>query len=179
MTDFLGWLLEGRQAYVPPGVLAGYEQAFRDELVRLIQRIENPALKAHFTAMLDCPVRDSRGGCQSFTNHIVGALIRNGIHRTSDIEAALGYVVEKMLMPVTDNGEPRNTVFGGFEERPDQSADFNPLQARFLQFLQFAVNNLRKNKILRVANVERRPQGTVSIGRGRSKDDDTAGEISP
>jgi hypothetical protein len=179
MTDFLGWLLEGREASVPHGVLAGYEEAFRDELVRLIRRTQNPTLKAHFTAMLDCPVRDSRGGCRSFSDYILGALIRNGVHRTSDIEAALGYVIEKMLMPVTDSGEPRNTVFGGFEERPDQKPDFNPLQARFLQFLQFAVNNLRKGKIPRVASFERRPQGTLSIGRGRIKDSDPVGEISP
>jgi len=100
----------------------------------------------------------------------VSALIKNGIHNRYDIEAAVAYVVEKMLMEKGEAGEPRTTVFGGFEERPGQEPDFNPLQPRFMKYLQYAVSNIRRGKIPRLASVEQRPQGTVSIGQGRKSD---------
>lgn len=108
----------------------------------------------------------------------MSALLKNGIHHQYDIEAALAYVFEKMLMATSDTGEPRTTLFGGFDERQPYTPNFNPLQARFLKFLQYAVNNIKKGKIVRLSNVERRPQGSVSIGLGRRKNDD-AGAISP
>jgi hypothetical protein len=180
MLRYREWLLlrKGR-AGVPKGVLAAYEAAFKDQLRHVIQRTQNPALREKLIEMLDCPVRDSRGQCRSFSDYIVSALIKNGIHHRYDMEQALHYVVEKMLMPVDDAGQPRTTVFGGFEERPDQTPDFNPLQARFLRDLQFAVNNIHKGKFVRLATTERRPAGTASIGVGRTKDGDPNGGISP
>ena len=178
MLTCLQLLMEGPQEYIPPGVLRGYDAAFRDELRGVIQRTQNPMLRATLERMLDCPIVDSRGGCRTFSDYILSALIKNGIHQQYDIEAALAYIVEKMLMPVTDTGEPRLTVFNGFKERPDFVGG-NPLQARFLKFLDFAINNIRKGKIPRLANVERRPQGTVSIGQGRWKEGEPRGEISP
>src|SRR5207244_627726 len=55
----------------------------------------------------------------------------------------------------------------------------NPLQARFLTFLDYAVRNVARGKIPRLANVERRPEGTVSIGQGRWRPGEEAGGVSP
>jgi hypothetical protein len=179
MEGFLAWLvLTEAKAHVSPAIIQGYEHAFRQELQRVMRRTQHPTLRAEFERMLDCPVRDRRGNCKSFTNYIIGALVKNGIHTRYDLEAALAYVVEKMLMDKGENGEGRITVFGGFQERPDY-VEGNPLQARFIKYLQFAVNNIRKGKIPRLADVEHRPQGTVSIGQGRSRGSDSFGGLLP
>src|SRR5262249_28287927 len=90
-------------------------------------------------------------------------------------------VFEKMMMDKTEAGEPRVTVFGGFEERPDQPDDFNPLQARFLKYLQFAVNNIKKGKIVRLTNAGQLPPGTVGIApdkiQARPAQDAALGEL--
>jgi len=153
---------------VPVEVLQGYEAEFRRSLEQLIQRTKDPELRDKFRDMLDCPVRDRKGGCRGFAEYILSALVKNGIHDRYDIEAALSYVAEKMLMATAATGKQRTTLFGGFEERP-HGPDFNPLQARFMSFLQFAVNNIRKGKIPRLSKVEPRPQGTVGIGQGRGE----------
>jgi hypothetical protein len=97
---------------------------------RVIRRTQNPALCAELEEMLHCPIRDARGNCRSFTDHILSSLIKNGVHARFDLEAALAYVVEKMLMERREKGEPRLTLFGGFQERPGYLGG-NPLQARF------------------------------------------------
>jgi hypothetical protein len=159
--------------------LQGYEHALKEELRRLIQRTQDPALRKQFVDMLDCPIVDSRGHCHTFTDYVLSALIRQGLHTRYDLEAVLGYIFEKLLMPHKDTGEPRATVFGGFQERPDFIPGTNPLQARFLAFLGNAISNIRQNKVPRLSNVEPRPQGTVSIGLGRGQPGDPAGGISP
>jgi len=167
MRTFLDWLqCEAWRELVPAEVLQGYEAEFRRSLEQLIQRTKDPTLREKFREMLDCPVRDRQGGCRGFAEYILSALVKHRIHDRYDIEAALSYVAEKMLMATTASGGERKTLFGSFEERP-HGHGFNPLQARFLSFLQFAVNNIRKGKIPRLANVEPRPQGTVSIDQGR------------
>jgi len=166
MRTFWEWLLAEAQL-VPAEVLQGYEQEFRQQLQKLIQRTRDPDLRDTFRDMLDCPVRDRQGGCRGFAEYILSGLLRHGIHERYDIEAALAYVAEKMLMATGSSGKSRTTLFGGFEERPHGSG-FNPLQARFLSYLHYAINNIRRGKIPRLANVERRPQGTVSIGQGRT-----------
>lgn len=180
VTDFWTWLLrESRQQqWVPQGVLQSYDAEFRRQMERLIQRTADPKLRAKFIEQLGCPVRDSRGNCRSFTEYIVAALIRNGVQDRYDVEAALGYVVEKMLLDKTDTGEERTTLFGGFAERPD-IIEGNPLQARFMKFLQFAVNNIRKGRIPRLAQAAHRPEGTVSIGLGRARKDEPSSGLSP
>jgi hypothetical protein len=163
---------------VPQAVLSGYEHAFKQALNDLIRRTQDPMLRVKFREMLDCPIRTVRG-CRSFTDYIMAALIKNGIHAIYDVEAVLGYVFEKMMMPTTDSGEPRATVFNGFDEtRPYQPGE-NPLVGRFIKFLQYAVNNVKKGKIPRLSQVERRPQGTVSIAQGRQKPGDATTGISP
>jgi hypothetical protein len=182
MKTFWHWLAavieEARRPDIPGEVLHGYELAFQDQLRGLIRRTQDPRLRAVLTDMLDCPIRDARGNCRSFMDFIVGALIRNGIHHRFDMEAALGYIMEKLLMDKTEKGEPRASLFGGFQERPGYEGG-NPVLARFLKFLEWAINNIRKGKIVRLANVEQRPTGTVSIGLGRKKDADPAGGVSP
>lgn len=151
--------------------MQGYEQAFKAALRAVIQRTKDPNLRATFEKMIDCPI-STKSGCRSFTDYILAALIKNGVHHQYDMEAALQYVVEKMLLDRTDAGEPRATVFSGFDEhRPFQIGE-NPLQARFMKFLEFAVRNIRKGKIVRLRKAEARPAGTVSIGVGRTKEGD-------
>lgn len=171
MLYFKEWLLvvEARQEFIPQAVLQGYELAFRDELKQLIDRTQNPKLRGVLADMLDCPIQDAKGNCRTFTDYIVAVIVRNGLYRQFDMEAALGYIVEKMLM---------NRLFGGFEERPDYTRG-NPLLARFLKYLDFAVNNIRKGKIVRLANAERRPEGMVSISQGRQKLGDPSLGVSP
>jgi len=160
MITFLEWLVESRSPSIDPGVVQGYENAFKQALQQVIQRTQNLSLRAELEKMLDCPIRDSRGRCRSFTDYIVSALLRNGIHYRYDIEACLSYIFQKMMMDKSETGQPRVTVFGGFEERPGY-VDGNPLQVQFMKYLQFAVNNIRKGKIPRLSSTEPRPQGTV------------------
>ena len=117
----LHWLVnEAQRATIEPAVMAGYEHAFKAELQRLIARTRDAALRAKFQEMLSCPIRNARGQCVSFTDYVVGALIKNGIHRRYDMEAALSYIFEKMVMDKSDTGESRTTLFGGFDDALDR-----------------------------------------------------------
>jgi hypothetical protein len=180
MRTFWEWLLgEGRQR-LDPAILAGYERAFKDQLARLIGRTSDPALRARLEEMLECPVRDSRGQCRGFADYIHSALIRNGIHQSYDLEAALQYVVEKMLLDRSEvTGQPRASLFGGFTPWSADNPAVNLLQARFMAFLEAAIRTIKKGRVPRLLNVERRPQGAVSIGLGRWKEGDPATGISP
>src|SRR6202030_2169592 len=125
-----------------------YEYAFKRALQRLIDRTKNPTLKEKFRAMLDCPIRDRRGGCQSFTDYIIGAMVHNGITDTYDAEAVLNYVAEKLLMDKSiESAESKVTVFDGFDEDRPFGSDETPMQARFLSFLRFAINNVRNGLV--------------------------------
>jgi len=177
--EWLRLLTEERQGLVPASVLQAYDHEFKQSLNRLIQRTEDPVLRNKFREMIDCPVVDRQGNCRGFAEYILSALIKNGVQQQYDIEAALAYVFEKMMMPISDTGEPRVTLFGDFDEKKPYTANFNPLQARFLKFLEYAISNIRRGKIVRLSNVERRLQGSVSIGVGRQKDDEVNRIISP
>jgi len=172
VIDFLTWLLSEEQGeLVPQSVLQSYEFEFRRALERLIQRTQDPALRQRFEDMLDCPIRDSRGVCHTFAEYILSALVRNGIHRRYDIEAALAYVFEKMMMDRSiTTGQPRTTLFSGLDaSRPHGPSD-NPLVGRFLTFLKFAIRNIVSGRIPRLANQETRAQGVISLGQGRPID---------
>jgi hypothetical protein len=179
LTDFLTWMVnEAWRPSIDPPVLQSYEHAFQDHLRALIRRTHDPKLRATFEEMLSCPLRDRRGRCRGFAEYIYGALLKNGIDKRYDMEAAIAYVIEKMLMDTSDTGDKRTNLFTGFEERPDY-VEGNPLQARFMKYLQFAVNNIKKGKIPRLADNASHPPGTVSIGQGRTKQGDSASGISP
>ena len=161
---FWVWLLnEDRYDRLPAGVIQGYEAAFKQALRTVIQRTEDPNLRATFQGMLDCPIRTA-SGCRSFTDYILGALIKNGIQNQYDMEGALQYVVEKMLMPSTDTGEPRGTVFGGFDpSRPYEPAT-NPLQARFMKFLTFSTRAIRMGALSACGKSKPGQQGRFPLG---------------
>ncbi len=179
MNTFWAWLIEESRQRIEPAVLAGYERAFKDELLRLIQRTADPVLRKKLVDMIDCPVRTA-SGCRGFADYIYGALVKNGLDAEYDLDAALQYVVEKMLMDRSEvTGGPKASLFTGFSPRPGETPDFNPLQARFMVFLQAAIGNIRKGKIARLRNVERRPPGAIPIGLGRHQHGDEAAGISP
>ena len=80
-------------------------------------------------------------------------------------------------MPRGDSGEERTTVFTGFDpQAPDAVEHF---RARFMSWLKFAVNNIKKNKVRYLSKVEARPQGTLSINVGRTAKDEPTSGVSP
>ena len=180
MQTFFHWLIqEARQPEVDQSILKAYEFEFKRQLQNLIRRTDDPELQQQFSRMLDCPVVDSNGRCRDFSEYILAALVKNGIHHRYDVESAMSYVLEKMLMDRSlKTGQTRSTLFGGFDAERDYIPGTNPLQARFLKFVQNAVANIRAGRIPRLANNERRRQGTLSIGQGRQKDA-IGGVVSP
>ena len=180
MQTFLNWIIaEARQPEVDRSILKGYEIEFKRQLQDLIQRTEDPELRQTFLQMLDCPVRDSSGRCRDFSEYILAALVRNGIHHKYDIEAAMNYILEKMLMDRSvATGNERPTLFGSFNFDRDFDPHSNPLQARFLTFLANAVRNIRAGRIPRLSKTGQSPSGTLSIGQGRQRED-MAGVVSP
>lgn len=145
----------------------------------VIQRTQDPALRQKFIAMLDCPIIDSRNQCRHFSDYIIGSLIKNRIYEKYDMEAALAYVFEKLMMPTSEAGSPRQTLFGSFDPNKPYTLEGNPLVARFLSWLTFAVGNIKRGKIPRLSRTEYRPQGTVSIAQGRSQKGDAFTGVSP
>ena len=127
-------------------------------------------LRSKFIEMLNCPIKDSRGQCREFSEYLLSALIRQGVHDRYDIEAALAYVVTQMTMDRSlSSGQPRATVFGGFDPSRPYLPDENPLQGRFMTYLTNAIRNIKSGRIQRLANVQSRPKGTLSIGYGDSE----------
>jgi hypothetical protein len=180
MQTFLQWvtlLSEERQKSVPPEVLRGYDLALRRELERMAKRIDDPEVRSKFASIIDCPIIDGRGSCRGFADYALGALIRNGVQSRYDLEQALQYIFEKMLMTRSDSGDERNTLFTGFDANQPDSADH--FRARFVTWVSYAVNNIRRGKIPRLSDIERRPAGTVSIGQGRQKSVDPYDGVSP
>jgi hypothetical protein len=160
MLTFLEFLvLETRTDLVPRHAIEGYEREFHEQLKRLIRRVQDPKLRTKLEAMLDCPIIDSQGQCRGFAEYALAALVRSGIHTRFDIEAALAYIMEKMLVDRGETAKPRIALFGGFQERPGPLQG-NPLQARFLTFLHFAIRNIRSGRIPRLANVVQKHRGT-------------------
>jgi hypothetical protein len=177
MQTFWEWLLaERRQELVPQEVLDGYEHGFLRALERLTSNVQDPILKDKFQQMLDCPIKDARGRCRSFTDYIVGSLVRQGIHKEADVEDVLSYVYQTMMHDRKVTGEPKATVFGSFKADRAYSPQGNPLEARFKVAVGNAIRNIAAGRIPRLFNTERRPQGTISIRQSRG---DQAGTISP
>lgn len=168
--------LESQYLAIEPHVLRAYDAEFRKQLDKVIQRTHNSKLRTELEHMLDCNVRDRRGNCRSFSQYINAALIRNGIHNSYDLEAALQYIVEKMLLDRSEaTGELKQTLFSGFHERPDYLGG-NPLMARFMRFLDMAIRNIKGGRIPRLR--QNQGQGWFSIGQGRNRNE-LQGTVSP
>src|SRR3954454_12540128 len=116
IPDFHSWLTEGRQYRIAPAIPTPTKR----QLQAVVGRVHHTTLRAELKRMLDCPLRDRRGHCRSFSEYIYATLLRNGIHHRYDVEAALQYVIEKMLLDRSEaTGQPRDNLFNGFRERPD------------------------------------------------------------
>ena len=74
---------------VAPEILQQFEYGFRTGLESLIDRTTDPRLRSTFERMRECPVTDAQGRCRAFTDYIVGAFARHGLHRTHDLDDAL------------------------------------------------------------------------------------------
>ena len=115
---FREWLLIKETAAVDPAVLQSYENAFQQELQRLIHRTRDPELRLAFSDMETCPVKDQRGRCHRFTDYIISSLWRwAGGDRTIDLEDALQYVVFHMLSRTGERNQPRKSLFDFDEDR--------------------------------------------------------------
>lgn len=179
--DFSAWFLlrEAHQELVPQAVLQQYDAEFQRALQGVIQRTHDPALRDKFVEMLRCNVRDERTGiCRTFSDIILGSLLKAGIQRQYDLEASISYVFEKLMLQTSEAGSPRATLFGSFDPNKSYTLEGNPLVARFFVWLQYAVNNIRRGKIPRLSRTEYRP-GTISIGQGRAKKGEPFVGVSP
>ena len=172
MQGFREWLLEEERSFVDPEVLASWERGFQDELNRLIARTRNFDLRSKFAQMRDCPVQDATRRCRSFVEYILGALIRHGVQREYDMDAAIAYVYQNMMSPTTERGTAKSTLFGGFDETRPEALQGNPLEARFKRSVGNLVRNIASGRVPRLRRVQR-PERTLSIGRA------TSGEIAP
>jgi hypothetical protein len=167
-VDFKTYLLIVERSLVDPAILQSYENEFQRQLDALIQRSPEP-LRQTLVAMKTCPVKDAGGRCSSFTNYIVGCLLRHGCAQRYDPEDSLQYIAMHMLSPTGERGQPRRTLF---DLDPNYSWDLqrgNPLEARFKLHLRHDLAAICGGKIPRLAYTQRRP-GTVSISQGRGQE---------
>jgi hypothetical protein len=165
MVTFRQWLLIEERQLIDPAVLQSYEREFQHQLDALIQR--SPAhLRPTFAAMKECPIRDSTGRCSSFTNYIVGALVRQGCTNKYDPEESLQRIAFHMLSPIGESGQKRRTLFDIDLTRDWDLERGNPLEARFKTYLHHDLAAICGGNIPRLAYIQRRP-GTVSIGPAR------------
>lgn len=180
MQTFYQWLdhlAEERDRSIAPEILHGYDNEMYRRIRELARQVHDDQLRAQFEELLHCPLVDGKGRCRGFAEYIMAALLKNGIDSRYDLEQSLQYLFEKMLLAKSDSGEERTNLFTGFD--PNRPGANEHLRARFSKFIQFGLNNIKKNKVRRLANVEPRPAGSVSIGQGRTRDDYTPGTISP
>lgn len=152
MVCFRDWFWLQERSLVDPAVVASYERAFQQGLEGLITRTQDPALRQAFSAMRSF----------GFTNYIVGALARNGVHQQYDIEDCLQRIVFRMLSPVGERGTGRSSLFDIDLNRTYDLQRGNPLEARFKTFLIHELRNITMGRIpaLRLTH---RP-GSFSIG---------------
>lgn len=141
MVQFREWLLVQESARVDPSVVASYERGLQDGLNDLIARTRDPDLRTTLERMKRCPVRDQSGACRSFTDYITGTLIRNRCG-LADPEESFSQVYRQLMSPVNLQGQPRATLFGGFDESKPFGPGTNPLEARFKVSVGNAVRNL-------------------------------------
>ena len=161
---FREWLILTERAAIDPAVLQSYENAFQQELQRLIHRTKDPELRQAFANMQSCPVKDQRGQCHRWTDYILGSLLRWSCgDRTIDLEDALQMIVFHMLSSIGERGQKRKSLFDFDENRPYDLRIGNPLQALFKIYLANDLRSIFGNKIKRLRTINR-PKGTISIG---------------
>ncbi len=161
---FREWLLQEERQVIDAAVLQGYENAFQQELQKLINRTRDPELKQAFEDMRSCPIKDQRGRCHRFIDYILGSLLRwAGHERRFDLEDALQYIVFRMLSRVGERGTRRRSVFDFDETRPYDLRIGNPLQQIFRAYPGNDLRSVLGNKIRRIRTTDR-PKGTISIG---------------
>jgi hypothetical protein len=165
MVAFREWLLLQERTLVDPAVLASYEREFQRQLDNLIQKSPE-SLRQTFAAMKECPIRDSQGRCNSFTNYIVGSLIRHGCTNRYDPEESLQRIAFHMLSNTGESGQQRRTIFDIDLTYPWDLTRGNPLEARFKTYLRHDLAAICGGRIPRLAYV-RRPPGTMSISQAR------------
>ncbi len=171
--DFRVFLLLQERQQVDPATLQSLEQGFHQALEKLIARTRDPVLRVEFEKMRSCPIRDARGRCNTFTDYLLGTLIRRGCHGV-DYEDAMQYAFIQLASPVNLNGKPKSTAFDIDESRPYNPGD-NPCEARFKTSVGRLAMNVCGGKVPRLKAIHR-PAGTISIGQGRGEQ---GGRISP
>jgi hypothetical protein len=169
---FAEWLCLVERTLVDPAVLDSYEQAFQQSLETLVQRTRDPELRRTFAGMRRCPIQNRSGGCNRFTDYILGALVRHGCHHEYDLEDALQRIVFRMLSPVGESGKRRRTIFDFDETRPFDLHLGNPLQAIFKTYLNNEIRNICGGRIPALRTRQR--TGALSIGYAQNP-----GEVSP
>ena len=164
--EFAEWLLSEERSLVDLGVLNSYERAFQQQLGNLIGRTQNPELRQTFQDMQHCPVRNRSGRCSRFIDCIVGALIRHGCHQQYDLEDSIQRIVFRMLSSVGESGRSKESVFDIDPNRTYDLTRGNPLQARFLIYLQNELRSICGGNIPALRKTQR--AGMVPIGSGDS-----------
>ena len=135
MWRFAEWLLAEERSLVDPSVLNSYEQAFQQRPEELIRRTQAPDLKAAFEDMRRCPIKGMAGKCSRFTDYIMAALVKQGLHRQYDPEGSLQRIVFKMIGKTGERGLPHKGVFDFDESRPYNLRLGNPVQVVFKKYL--------------------------------------------
>lgn len=173
MLTFYEWiahLTEARSSLVPPEILAGYDAEIRRQLEALANtQIADPNDRSQFLAFLDCPLHDSRGNCKTFSDHVLSSLIRAGVHNRMDLEAAIQYVFEKMLLPRSETGQPRTTIFSNLDTTKPDASEY--VKAKVLTWAKMAVNNVRKG-----AHQTSDERGTATTRYAPNRNRQTEGE---
>ena len=164
-----GLLLQEERSLVDPHVLDGYERAFQQQLEALIGRTKDPALRQAFEQMRDCPVQDRNGRCCRFSDYVVGALIRHGVHTQFDLEDALQRIMFWMLSPVGERGLPKKSLFDFDETRPYDLSVGNPFQAIFRKCLVNAVRTVAMGRIPALRRVQYPKRVSINYGRLRQR----------
>lgn len=129
------------------------EIELRHRMEQLSQQIEDPGLRKQFRSMINCGILNSAGRCQSWGNYILDELVKTGVGNRHDLEEALKFVMNVLLLPRSDRGEKQISLISDFPaNRPDSPEHF---RSRFISLVDFAVYTLRAAGI-------HRPMGAVN-----------------
>ncbi|NLX98177.1 MAG: hypothetical protein GXY83_18615 [Rhodopirellula sp.] len=168
MVAFRQWLIFEERRLIDPAVLSQFERAFEQALDGMIHRTRDPALRRTLEGMRGCPVHDASGGCHSWTDYIVGAMVRHNCHRVADPDETFARVAFNMLSRVGERGGPRKSIFDFDESRPFDLNRGNPIEVLFKTYLANTLRNICSGRMPSLKTINR-PAGTVSIAHGQRK----------